>query len=78
MACENQVWKTFECFRFGMSASFSKETEDSTYSLFVYKIINGLSNVAFECVLIEAYKGTIRKHNEKFRAIVHIPLQYGQ
>ena len=38
-----------------MDAAFSKETGGSTYS--VYKIING-----FEDVLVEAYKGTRRKH----------------
>ena len=59
-----------------MDASFSKETEGSTYS--VYKIINGLAQVPFEGVLVEAYKGTRRKHNMKFRQIGHTSSQYGQ
>ena len=32
-----------------------------------YKIINSLAQVPFEGVLVEAYKGTRRKHNIKFR-----------
>ena len=36
-----------------------------------YKIINGLAQVPFEGVLVEAYKGTRRKHNMKFRPIGH-------
>ena len=43
-----------------------------------YKIINGLAQVPFECVLVEAYKGTRRKHNMKFRQIGHTTSQYGQ
>ena len=41
-----------------------------------YKIINGLTQVPFECVLIEVYKGTRRKHNIKFRYIGHVFLDY--
>ena len=59
----------------GVDASFSKETGGSTYS---YKIINGLAQVPFEGVLVEAYKGTRRKHNMKFRQIGHTTSQYGQ
>ena len=45
-----------------------------------YKIINGLAQVPFECVLVEAYKlkYTSRKHNMKFRQIGHTTSQYGQ
>ena len=43
-----------------------------------YKIINCLAQVPFESVLVEAYKGTRRKHNMKFRQICHITSQYGQ
>ena len=43
-----------------------------------YKIINGLAQVPFEGVLVEAYKGTRRKHNMKFRQICHTTSQYGQ
>ena len=43
-----------------------------------YKIINGLAQVPFEGVLVEAYKGTRRKHNIKFRQIGHTTSQYGQ
>ena len=32
----------------------------------------------FEGVLVEAYKGTRRKHNMKFRQIGHTASQYGQ
>ena len=52
-----------------MDASFSKETGE---------IINGLAQVPFEGVLVEAYKGTRRKHNMKFRQIGHTTSQYGQ
>ena len=43
-----------------------------------YKIINGLAQVPFEGVLVEAYKGTRRKYNMKFRQIGHTTSQYGQ
>ena len=57
-----------------MDASFSKETG----LILFYKIINGLAQVPFEGVLVEAYKGTRRKHNMKFRQIGHTTSQYGQ
>ena len=50
-----------------MAASFSKETR----IILFYTIINGLTQVPFEGVLDEAYKGTRRKHNMKFRQIGH-------
>ena len=59
---------------FGMAASFSKETRSSNY--YFYKIINGLAQVPFEGVLVEAYKGTRRKHNMKFRQIGQTTSQY--
>ena len=43
-----------------------------------YTFINGLAQVPFEGVLVEAYKGTRRKHNVKFRQIGHTTSQYGQ
>ena len=43
--------------RVGVVASFSKETRLIVF----YKIINGLAQVPFESILIEAYKGTRRK-----------------
>ena len=43
-----------------------------------YKIINGLAQVPFEGVFVEAYKGTRTKHNMKFRQIGHTTSQYGQ
>ena len=43
-----------------------------------YKIINGLAQVSFEGVLVEAYKGTRRKHHMKLRHIGHTTSQYGQ
>ena len=57
-----------------MDTSFSKET----LLILFYKIINGLAQVPFEGVLVEAYKGTRRKHNMKFRQIGHTTGQYGQ
>ena len=42
------------------------------------KIINGLTQVPFEGVLVEAYKGIRRKHNMKFSQIGHTTSQYGQ
>ena len=38
----------------------------------------GPDGVPFEGVLVEAYKGTRRKHNLKFRQIGHTTSQYGQ
>ena len=49
-------------------------TPDRMLDLF-YKIINGFPHVPFEGVLIEAYKGTARKHNMKFRQLF---MPYGQ
>ena len=46
--------------------------------ILLYKIINGLGHVLFEGVLVDAYKGTRRKHNMKFRQIGHTTNQYGQ
>ena len=43
-----------------------------------YKIINGLAQVSFEGVLVEAHNGTRRKHNMNFRQIGHTTSQYGQ
>ena len=43
-----------------------------------YKLINGMAQVPFEGILVEAYKGTRRKHNMKFRQIGHRTSQYGQ
>ena len=63
-----------------MVASFSKKTGGSTYSFFNI-IINGLGKARFEGVLIEAYKGTRRKHNNnimKFRQIGHTTSHYDQ
>ena len=42
------------------------------------RLINGLAQVPFEGVLVEAYKGIRRKHNMKFRQIGHTTSQYGQ
>ena len=43
-----------------------------------YKIINGLAQVPLEGVLVEAYKGTRRKHDMEFTQIGHTTSQYGQ
>ena len=48
----------------------SQRRQEARLILF-YKIINGLAQVPFEGVLVEAYKGTRRKHSMKFRQIVH-------
>ena len=40
-----------------------------------HKIINGLAQVPFEGVLVEAYKVTRRKHSMKFRQIGHTTSQ---
>ena len=40
--------------------------------------MNSLAQVPFECVLIEEFKGTRRKHNMKFKQIGHTTRQYGQ
>ena len=55
----------------------SRRRQEARLVLF-YKIISGLAQVPFEGVLVEAYKGTRRKHNMKFRQIGHITSQYGQ
>ena len=49
-----------------------------TQLILFYKIINGLAQVPFEDVLVEAYKDTRRKHNMKFRQIGHTTSQDGQ
>ena len=54
----------------------SQRRQDARRILF-YKIINGLAQVPFECVLVEAYKGR-RKCSMKFRQIGHTTSQYGQ
>ena len=55
----------------------SQRRQEARLILF-YKIINGLAQVPIEGVLVEAYKGTRRKHSMKFRQIVHTTSQYGQ
>ena len=55
----------------------SQRRQEARLILF-YKIINGLAQVPFEGVLVEAYKGTRRKHNMKFRQIGHTTSQYFQ
>ena len=55
----------------------SQRRQETRLILFC-KIINGLAQVPFEGVLVEAYKGTRRKHNMKFRQIGHPTNQYGQ
>ena len=55
----------------------SQRRQEARLILF-YKIINGLAQVPFEGVLVEAYKGTRRKHNMKFRHIGHTTSQYGR
>ena len=55
----------------------SQSRQEARLILF-YKIINGVAQVPFEGVLVEAYKGTRRKHNMKFRQIGHTTSQYGQ
>ena len=55
----------------------SQRRQEARLILF-YKIINGLAQVPFEGVLVEAYKGTRRKHNMKYRQIGQTTSQYGQ
>ena len=55
----------------------SQRRQEARFIL-VYKIINGLAQVPFEGVLVEAYKGTIRKDSMKFKQIGHTTSQYGQ
>ena len=55
----------------------SQRRQEARLILF-YKIINGLAQVPFEDVIVEAYKGTRRKHNMKFRQIGHTTSKYGQ
>ena len=55
----------------------SQRRQEARLILF-YTIINGMAQVPFEGVLVEAYKGTRRKHNMKFRQIYHTTSQYGQ
>ena len=53
----------------------SQRRQEDRLILF-YKIINGLAQVPFEGALVEAYKGTRRKHNMTFRQIGHTTSQY--
>ena len=55
----------------------SQKRQEARLILF-HKIINGLVHVPFEGVHVEAYKGTRRKHNMKFRQIGHTTSQYRQ
>ena len=55
----------------------SQRRQEARLILF-HKIINDLAQVPFEGVLVEAYKGTRRKHIMKFRQIGHTTSQYGQ
>ena len=55
----------------------SQRRQEARLILF-YKIINSSAQVPLEGVLVEAYKGTRRKHNMKFRQIGHTTSQYGQ
>ena len=52
----------------------SQRRQEAQLILF-YKIINGLAQVPFKGVLVEAYKGTRRKHSMKFRQIGHTTSQ---
>ena len=56
---------------------FSKRRQEALLILF-YKIGNDLAQVPFKGVRIEAFKGTRRKHNMKFRPIGHSTSQYRQ
>ena len=49
----------------------SQRRQEARLILF-YKIVNGLAQVPFEGVLVEAYKGTRRKHNIKFRLAIQL------
>ena len=53
----------------------SQRRQEARLILF-YKVINSLVQVPFEGVLVEAYKGTRRKHNLKFRHIGHTTTVY--
>ena len=55
----------------------SQRRQEARLILF-YKIINGLAQVPFVCVLVKAYKGTRSNHNMKFRQIGHTTSQYRQ
>ena len=55
----------------------SQRRQEARLMLF-YKIINGLAQVPFEGVLVEAYMGTRRKRSMKFRQIGHTTRLYGQ
>ena len=50
--------------------ALSQRRQEARLILF-YKIINGLAQVPFEGVLVEAYKCTRRKHSMKFIQIGH-------
>ena len=57
--------------------TLSQRRQEARLILF-YIIIKGLAKVPFKCVLVEAHKGTRRKHHLKFRQIGHTTSQYGQ
>ena len=63
------------CLMSWIDPFFSQMRQECRLILF-YKIINGLAQVPFEGVLIEAYKDTRRKHNIKFRHIGYMTSQY--
>ena len=55
----------------------SQRRQEARLILF-HNIINGLAQVSFGGVLVDAYEGTRRKHNMKFRQIGYTTSQYGQ
>ena len=55
----------------------SQRRQEARLILF-YKIINSSAQVPYEGIFVEAYLGTRRKHNMKFRQIGHTTSQYGQ
>ena len=57
--------------------SLSQWRQEARHIL-IHKIINGLAQVPFEGVFVEAYKSTRRKHNMKFIQIGHTTSHYGQ
>ena len=66
------------CYQVGYGWTPLSQRRQEAWLILFYKIIIGLAQVPFEDVLVEAYKGTRRKHNMKFRQIGHATSQYGQ
>ena len=65
------VWDPYQKYNSAWWWPPLSQRRQEVCQILLYKIINGLAQVAFEGILIKAYKDTRRKYNRKFRLIGH-------